>query len=86
MVTVRLLESLTAIMQLCSNASRLEVLRNHADRIHQTAERHYDNADDLEQTTRRYTTCLDAYRNRSAAGTGHVCGASYDNLNGPVAG
>jgi uncharacterized membrane protein len=86
MVTIRLLETLAAIMQVCSNASRLEVLRRHAESIHRTAEKHCDNSDDLEQTTRRYTACLGVYRHRSAVQAERVCGSLKDNSAGSVLG
>jgi uncharacterized membrane protein len=86
MVTIRLLESLAAIMQVCSNASRLEELRRHAESILRSAEKHCENADDLEQTSRRYEVCLDVYRRRAAPEAGRVGGSSIDNPVGRFAG
>lgn len=68
MVTIRLLEALAAIMQVCTNPSRLQVLRDHADAILRAAEQHFNNPDDIEQTAERYAACVDAFRRQSPGG------------------
>jgi uncharacterized membrane protein len=68
MVTIRLLEALAAIMQVCTSPSRLRVLRDHADAILRAAEQHFSNADDIKQTADRHAACVDAFRRQSSPG------------------
>lgn len=71
MVTIRLLEALAAIMQVCRSPSRLQALREHADAIQRTAEQHFTDRDDIDQATQRHDACVAVFRQqyRSAAGS-----------------
>lgn len=70
MVTIRLLEALAAIMQVCPDPCRLQALREHADAVYRTAEQHFTDAHDLDEASQRHAACAAAFRKqyRSAGG------------------
>lgn len=61
MVTIRLLETIGAVMQVSCDRTYLEELRRHADLIIRTARANFPDADDITETERRHTDCMAAF-------------------------